>query len=338
MTASNTSRLIQGIIAATVILLSACGGGGGGESPAPTKVRLFSYSWGDGIVRIADDVLTGTTPAQLTGASTGLSTGSSFDNQAIDVGRNLLYVGLTSSSPVINVWANASTLSGDVAPTRQITISGAFATRVQSIGLDNSSDTLYVLYYIDATNRRLGRLSNASTRSGTVALDAVVDLGVSNLGWIHVDAANNRLYLTNDTGANVYVVNNASSLATGSVSPSRTITFTGLNLRNISVDSARDRLYVSDRTGGRILAFANAASLNGTIAAPVTSAQAWWTKGNAMGVFIDSQDRVWFWGDSATVISMYKDASTLSGQVTKAVDLDVTGVINRSYAIDFWLH
>ena len=329
------------------LTLSGCGGGGGGTSagvtPAPTttKARLFTSSWGDNTVRITNDVLTSASPASpalLAGGATGLDiSGNARDDLAVDATRNLLYVG-GNNSPTIRVWESASTLSGNVTPTRQITISGATAfSYARSPSLDSGRNRLYVTIST-AAGERLAIFNNANTRTGVVTPDALVNLGVGvELQWMHIDAANDRLYAVEGSSPRLYVFNNVSSLVTGSVTPSRTITFTGLDLRDLAVDSARNRLYLSDRSG-KVWAFANASGLTGTIADPAASAAASWAEGSAMGVIIDDMDRIWWWSDSAKSISMYTNASTLSGSVTKAPDKVVSGVVNNGYGFGIWLY
>lgn len=300
----------------------------------PGRVRLFTSSWGDATVRVTEDLMgspSPATPLSLGGAATGITTSASGrDDIAVDPSRNLLYHTLGGA---VRVWTGAATVSGNTAPARTITFNGA--TGSNSVCIDPASDRLFVMLSLPA-GKRLAVLNQASTRNGAVNPDATVDLGAP-MEWLCLDTANNRLYAAAGSAENVYVYNGAGSLATGTVAPDRLITFSGLSIRDLSVDAARNRLYVASRAGA-VYAFANASTLNGTIANPATAAAAWWSEYNAMGVLVDSQDRVWWWGDSATQVSMYANASALAGQVTKAPDKVVTGVVNKGYGWAIWQH
>ncbi|MFN8012057.1 MAG: hypothetical protein U0P81_11720 [Holophagaceae bacterium] len=298
----------------------------------PGRVRLFTSSWGDATVRITDDLISSpnpATPLTLAGAATGI-TGSAGgrDDLAVDPTRNLLYHTLGG---VVRVWTSAATVSGNTAPARTITFTGA--TGSNSVCLDPAADRLFVILTLPA-GKRLAILNQASTKNGAVTPDATVDLGFP-MEWLFLDTANNRLYGTVGSSENLYVYNGVGTLASGAVAPDRVITFSGLSLRDLSVDAARDRLYVASRAGA-VYVFANASTLNGTIANPAAAAAAWWNQFNAMGVLIDSQDRVWWWGDSATGISMYANASALTGQVTKPADKVLAGVVNMGYGWAIW--
>lgn len=300
------------------------------------RVRLFTTSWGDGIMRITDDLLGATspvTPKTVTGPATTLNAGSgNSDDIVIDRSRNLIY---QANQGTIRVWANATTVAGDVAPARTITIPGA--SGYHSVFLDEAADRLYLIVTLPAGSR-LVAYSQASTRSGNLAPDATVDLGRA-FYWTSFDRVNNRLYATLPATDTVFVYDGVGTL-TGSVNPTRTIKFTGLSLRDIFIDVPRNRLYLASRGvsagGSNIFAFTSASTLNGVIADPDAASAARWQQGSAMGVQVDADDRVYWWGDSATQVSIYFGASTLTGAVTKAPDKVVAGVAFRAYGWDVW--
>ncbi|NUQ11974.1 MAG: hypothetical protein HUU26_06560 [Gemmatimonadaceae bacterium] len=302
------------------------------------RARLFTTSWGDGILRITEDVLAATSPATpktVTGPATTMSGGAgNLDDLVVDRTRNLVY---QADLGTIRVWANASTVSGNVAPSRTITIPGA--TGYHSVFLDEAADRLYLIVTLPAGSRLIA-YNQASTRSGNLAPDATVNLGRA-YSWTSFDRVNNRLYATLPATDTVFVYDGVSTL-TGSVNPTRTIKFTGLGLRDIFIDVPRNRLYLASRDaspgGYNIFAFTNASALTGVIADPDAASAARWQEGSAMGVMVDAEDRVYWWGDSALMVEIYFNASALTGAVTKAPDKAVSGVASRAYGWDVWTY
>lgn len=311
-------------------------------SVAPGRVRLFASSWFEPALRITADVLSSTnpaTPAMLTGGATGLTTSNATNDLAVDASRDLIYKvdsGIGGAIGRVQVWADAAALTGALTASRTITIKGA--TGGKAIALDAAADRIYVLVQT-AAGRRLAIVNQASTRTGTTTPDALVDLGpASSAGAnrMHLDVSNKRLYLT--ANSELYVFDGIGSAANGSVlTPARTVSFAGLSLMDVAVDATHNRLYLASMDNNTVYAFANASTLNGSIANPDQAAAARWTETQAVGVLVDSQDRVWWWGDSATKVSMYAKASTLSGLVTKPADKAVEGVIKFGYGVQLWL-
>lgn len=312
-------------------------------SVAPGRVRLYASSWFEAKLRRTEDVLSSpspATPAMLAGTATNLTAGNATNDLAVDAGRDLLYKvdsGMGGAIGRIQVWDQAAALDGEHAAVRTITIKGA--TGGKAIALDATADRLYALVQTVA-GRRLAIVNQASTRTGTTTPDALVDLGpASSVGAnrMHLDVTNNRLYLT--ANSELYVFDGIGSATNGSVlTPTRTISFAGLSLMDVAVDAKHNRLYLASTDNNTVYAFANASTLNGSIANPDQIAAARWTETQAVGVLVDSQDRVWWWGDSATKVSMYAKASTLSGLVTKPADKAVEGVIKFGYGVQLWLY
>jgi hypothetical protein len=54
-----------------------------------------------------------------------------------------------------------------------------------------------------------------------------------------------------------------------------------------------------------------------------------------MNVMVDNQDHLYMWTDSATYVSIYNNASALSGVVTAALDKTIHGVVNSGYGMGY---
>lgn len=99
----------------------------------------------------------------------GASTGFMYPwGMVVDVGRDLLYIS-DESADAIFIYDNASTVNGNVAPTR--TISGATSTvrSPSGIDLDPVLDRLYVSNHIAGPDSSCAIWDNASTRDGDTA-------------------------------------------------------------------------------------------------------------------------------------------------------------------------
>lgn len=84
---------------------------------------------------------------------------------AVDAQRDLVYVGDQGDNSVM-VFANASTATGDVAPSRKIQGAATLIAGVSDIFVDEGTDTIYVA---DADSDAVLVWSAASTRDGDVA-------------------------------------------------------------------------------------------------------------------------------------------------------------------------
>ncbi len=297
------------------------------------KIRLFTMSWGDSILRVTDDVLNiglNATPKTIAGSNTKLTDfgGSNEDTVAVDRPRKMLYVLLSNA---VLVWHNADTVSGNVAPDRVITLAGGVS--FSGIAVDSANDRLYFGGFQGGA--RLFACSSASTLNGVVAPTAIISTDVR---WMALDPVNNRLYLTPATGPVVTVFDGASTLTNVSA-PSRVITFTGFDVRKMAVDPVNNRLYMACRStspgGFDIFGFANASSLNGIIADPDATSAFRYAYNSAINVMLDNGDRLYFWADSPTFVNIFYNASALSGTITAQPDKIVYGVVNKGYGLDY---
>jgi len=151
-----------------------------------------------------------TTPDRTITPDLGGSAVATTFGLAIDVGRDLLYVGMGTPSPSIVVFNNASTAnttSTPIAPNRTL----SFATPVGSFFLDEDRDILYaaqsdgrILVFDNASTLATG----TPTPNRTMTLPVPASTASSRQPFISVDTTNNRLYAVNGTTG--FIVSGAS--------------------------------------------------------------------------------------------------------------------------------
>jgi hypothetical protein len=220
------------------------------------------------IVRF-DNALAGTTSgniapsATISGAATLLATPVYI---VVDSTNDRLYVAdpgnPASGNPSILIWDNVSTKTGNVAPTRNIT--GAATTLLQpfDLALDPGRNLLYVTDGPDVIV-----FSSASTSSGNVAPARTITTAF-NISAIYLDAANDRLYLADPSTNSIDIYDGASALATGTITPTRTLSGAATGLANpagLRVDS-NGRLVVSNANPASVTIYTGAATVTGNVA------------------------------------------------------------------------
>ncbi|RCS58332.1 hypothetical protein DU000_05790 [Parvibium lacunae] len=178
----------------------------------------------------------------------------------LDQINNRLYSADISAG--IRVFDNASTASL-AAPNRQVT---GFATGYSLFSLvvdvgrniayvlaSQPSSPLYVVFVFDG----------AATMNGVTAPSRTITLSSQNTyGGLAIDAANNRLYVSDAGGVHVY--NNASTV-NGAAVPAKTITFPVPAIYRIALDTANDRLYATSST--LVYVVNNVSTVSGAVAA-----------------------------------------------------------------------
>jgi hypothetical protein len=181
-------------------------------------------------------------------------------------GVNFLYIDVDKTHDVlysvdpngeVHVYDGISQLNGlSLAPTRIITpdFGGAGVNNVFGIAIDVAKDLLYVGLQLNST-QSIAVFSNASTASTTTTpLAPTKTLTFSlGIGSICLDAANNRMYLS-QFDAKVLVYDAFSALLSGAApAADRTIDLTGGLLSTqfyIFVDKSRDKLYAVGNVPG----------------------------------------------------------------------------------------
>ncbi|HEV2988163.1 MAG TPA: hypothetical protein VG759_06965 [Candidatus Angelobacter sp.] len=177
----------------------------------------------------------------------------------LDVANNRLFVANQGGGNVL-VFDNATTQTGNVAPTRTI---GGSNTRLFSpvdVALDKTKDLLYVA---DNTAGTIVVFTNGSTANGNISPASSLTLGFVPSA-LFSDGANNRLFVADITNNAVRVFDNASTL-TGGVTASRILSGVTTQLNQptgLQVDNA-GRLLVTNSNGGNVTIYSGAASING---------------------------------------------------------------------------
>ncbi len=305
---------------------------------ATPHYRLVSQNWGGQSILLTDDVLAladgaTATPRKVAGANTGL-VDSEIDSIAFDATRDLLYApaqsGVGAPDLAIQVFANASTISGNVAPVRRIIVAGE--TSFNGVDVDPERDRLYVsgtdsLYIFD----------NASVLTGTVTPAATITLASS--GAVSLDRKADRLYVS-ARATSLHIFDNASQLTSGST-PSRTLQWNAPAdfARDIAIDSCRDRLYLGIRNvtaGVNLFVFDSASTLtgNGVSLPALAAAQASVPDNQIMSVKLDSSGHLYLWRDSAVAVRILNTPEALTGTTSVVPDKTISGVVDRGYGLD----
>ena len=198
--------------------------------------------------------------AQITGSSTGLDAPQTV---ALDTAADRLYVanaGGPSAPPSVLIFDGISTLNGNAAPTRTIAGLSTQFIAPSSVALDKSRDLLYVADGVDIY------VYPASTANGDQA--ATRDIKVSSFGiqiqQIFLDAANDRLYVSDGANNAVDIFDNASTLNQTPAAP-RGLTGAATQLNQpagMAIDPSGN-LAVTNLGNGSITVYANAATTSG---------------------------------------------------------------------------
>jgi hypothetical protein len=333
----------------TVLIPFALGcGGGGTTSPAPpsssTLTAFFTSSWGDYTVRRTDAIhqmTDGTTaiPATIAGPATMLGYPTT-DSLYADATNERLYV--TGDTPaagagVIFVFDDALTAQGNIPPDRMIQPSPTLED-ITGVELDEANDRLYVFGEV-FPNAVLMVFDDASTLDGVTAPDETIVVGTGfGFAWLHLDTTNDHLYVAaggNAPNNRVFVYENASTL-TGAAAPSRAIDFGLINFHGVWVHGTQDRMYVAGRNastaGNNVFVFNGASALDGAVD-PDAASVARFPFAVAISLVVDDLDNLYVLGDSATSVSIYAGASTLTGDVTTAPRV-IHGTVDRGYGLD----
>lgn len=206
-------------------------------------------------------------------------------------------------------------LSGCVISPRRTVGGGPGATPTPSpTPQPGAQGKLYVANQGDDSILRFDKAASADANLAPAAIISGANTGLNAPNYIFLDSTNDRLYVTNQGGASILVFDSASTLTTGDVAPTRTITGanTGLTIPvDVAVDSVRDLLYVVD--GLNVLVFSPASTV--TNDAPFARKITPGFSPSAM--FLDAANDRLFLADSVgNAIDMYEGASTLNGTPT----------------------
>jgi sugar lactone lactonase YvrE len=180
---------------------------------------------------------------------------------SLDKVKNLLYV---ADDIDIHVYSSASTVNGNQAPARDLTV----PFQLSGIFIDGANDRLYVA---DQAGNAVAIYDHASTLNGAITANRAVQGTATQLsgpGSVQVDGAG-RLVVSNSLAPSITIYPNAAT-ADGNIAPVAQIAGanTGLSVpTQIFVDTTgTGTLYTADPGAGRVAVWGNLNTANGNIA------------------------------------------------------------------------
>ncbi len=244
---------------AAIAVLGLVGCGGGGELSGPGMLFVTTAD-GVAIFHAASGLTGEVVPNRyLAGANTGFGSLNLCSNH-VALPANDLYLG-DSIADAVFIFRPASTVDGNVAPTRLL--QGDAVPLDDPVGLvvDTTRDILYVG---DSSKNTIYVWDDASTLDGNVAPDRTIT-GMTTCRDLALDRHANTLYAC--LGDEIWVFGNAST-RDGAAAADRVIAGAATQLAGafgIELDRNRDLLYVANRGSDNILVFDNASTINGNV-------------------------------------------------------------------------
>ena len=230
----------------------------------------------------------------------------------LDTSADRLFVANNNDISIL-IFDNISTKNGNVAPER--TITGANTTLVSptDLTLDKTRDFLYVADDLD-----IEVFNSASTATGNIAPARSLTPGFS-VAAVFVDGANDRLYVADSTGNSIEIYDNASTLASGPITASRTITGASTLLAtpsSIQIDQS-GRLVVSNASPASITIYSNAATASGNVApaATISGSNTAFVSPNQIAMDTRSTGTLYMADPGASRIAIYSSFSTAAGNI-----------------------
>jgi sugar lactone lactonase YvrE len=230
----------------------------------------------------------------------------------LDTTNDRLYVANNADLSIL-IFDSISTKNGNVAPER--TISGANTTLVgpTDLTLDRGRNLLYVADDIDILV-----FSSASTATGNIAPARTLSPGFAAAA-ILIDGANDRLYVADSAGNSIAIYDNASTLASGPITASRTVQGASTHLATpsgLQLDGA-GRLVVSNASPASITIYNNAAVANGNIApnAEIIGSNTGFSGPNQIVVDTTGTGTLYMADPGAARIAIYSSLSTATGNI-----------------------
>lgn len=240
------------------LLIAGCGSSGGGDdssgggSPGGTasgqNSRLFVLDSGNGVVAALPSVPTDSSEltARILSSNHAFGGGIAYDSASDE-----LYVSTAFPVTRIDVFDNASRLTGTITATRSITPGISNLVELQDLALDRAHDRLYVL----ASTHSEGVIAvfdNVSQVSGPAAPDRlIVNIGRGNFA---IDFVRSILYNKNDGihGGTIHAFDNVDTLnGILDYSGVRMILInTYVNISGLAIDPVNDRLYAAEEGNG----------------------------------------------------------------------------------------
>ena len=298
-------------------------------TPAPTGKLYVSNDTANAILRF-DNAFTANGAAApaavVTGASTKLSTPQYV---FLDAAADQLYVANAGVSSSILVFSNASTMSGNVAPSREIT--ATLLGGPSDVALDKTRDLLYV---VDGTNI-LG-FANGTTATGFLTPTQLIALTFPPQA-IFVDATNNRMYIADPVGNKIVVLDAVSTL-NGGVIASRTISGAGTQLAapsGVLVDSGGRLVVTNSGATATITIYSNAATANGNVAPVAIISGANTTLSGPNQIVVDAAPgggELYVADPTAGSVDIFANLAAANGNIAPTRRLTGTGVTQGAAA------
>jgi sugar lactone lactonase YvrE len=319
------------------------GGTGGTPTPTPTATptpnpaaagKLYVLDTNANSIFRYDNAFTVNGNPTPAATIVGLNTTLNFPGFiTLDAAADRLYVANTSDVSVL-IFDNISTKSGTVNLTPSRTIFGAATTLASpaDVSFDRVRNELYVLDDPKILVFGSASLATGGNVSPTRSLSTAFTLGASA---IFLDAANDRLFAADADGA-IAIYDNASTLPTGAINPSRTITGAATQLGNpdgIQIDGL-GRLVISNAGNSvasipaSITIYSSAAIANGGNVAPVAQ-----IAGTNTGFSTPSQividpsgnGTVYLADPGAARVAVYANMNTANGNINTAPNRSISG-------------
>lgn len=199
--------------------------------------------------------------ATITGTATTLSSPAHL---LVDTTSNRLFVANPGASSVL-IYESASTVNGNIAPTRTISGAATLLAVPHDLALDTTNNVLFV-----ADGANILVFQSASTVNGNTPPVHNISMGFA-VGAILVDVLNNRLYVADTSGNTIDRLEGANiqdgpAVIAGSISGTATLL---AHPQGLALDLA-GRLIVSNGAGPSITIYSSPATANGNVA-PVAS-------------------------------------------------------------------
>ena len=234
--------------------LNSTGGGGGTTSPGQLYVATNS-----GMVRF-NNALSATgnivPVATVTGSTTTLS---APQHLLVDPTGDRLFVANAGASSIL-VFESASTINGNVAPTRTISGSATLLSAPHDLAIDPINNLLYV-----ADGTQILVFQSASTITGNIPPVHNIGMGFA-VSAMALDVTNNRLYVA-DTSGNTIDRLEGASLQNGAAVVAASIAGPNTGLAHpagLALDSA-GRLIVANAAAPSLTMFSSAATATGNV-------------------------------------------------------------------------
>lgn len=226
-----------------------------------------------------------------------------------------LYVGADSVNRLL-VFNGASSVNGNVPPSRTVSGAGTGLNHPSHLELDRVRDTIYVSNF-DPAGTVLA-FSPASSVSGDAAPVRRLT-GLDRPSTLCFDSVHDRLYVAVDgPTASVLIIDNVSTKS-GAVSPDRQLTNFPSIVRGIDLDVASDRLYVSCESN-QIAIFDSISTKSGAqggLVSRVVSGPAT-LMNSAAGLVYDAPTDQLYCASQNSQVLVYNNASTMNGNQAPA--------------------